>query len=834
MSQALRLQITSFIILSYIIMNYYSAKRRQTISHMIFSILLALSTLNVSFDMAYVVYINRTGMYSDILYRGYMLSLSAVFSTLYWYHSVKIKSIGGQTFLNEYILQIPVAVMFVLVLFTPMRYEYIGKWYKIRGIALYYLIAMCVFYFGVMLVLYIMNYKYMLFKSKLVHVLSLTVIMSVLLIQLIDQNNIISSMAIAFVILCTYAVTENPDVLLIEQLQYERDRANQANISKSSFIANISHEIRTPINAILGMDEMIMRETKEENIRAYSEDIANAAYTLYGIINDVLDMSKMESGNMDIVPVKYELSSVLQELMHYAQGRIDKKGLDFKIDVNPTLPNVYYGDDLRIKQVLINLLSNAIKYTHSGFIRINVDGEYRGELMDLKFTVTDSGIGIKQEDMYKLFVAFERIEESRNRNIAGAGLGLNITNNLLRMMGSKLNVSSVYAEGSSFYFTLSQRIVNKTPIGSLDDVALKKRENYEIRIKAPEVRILVVDDNSLNRRVFMSLLKGTDIHVDEASSGAECLEKIRILKYDLIFLDHLMPEMDGVETIKRIKISSSHLNINTPFVMLTANVDSSYMEEYKRAGFDGYLSKPIFADRLEDILLKFIPAHKLNIGTPDRADEQKSAEEWRSALPMIRGIDWNEAFKHLPTKEILEATLKEFHKSIATEAEALDENFALIENEENLNLFRIKVHALKSSAAMIGAEVLSNGAKEIEEAAKQGNLNIIREKYPYMINYYRTYSEKLAPFDDGCTMKKKVIDFPQVLALVEMVRMEVEEMNKSNALEDIDEIEAYDYPADIQVDINMLRREVEDFEPEMVSVMVDNLLMKLRNLRNKG
>ena len=829
--QGLRMQIGCLVILFFIMIYYFSAKRRNTTVHRLFSALLGVAILNVTLDFVYAYGIYKYHWVSNLIDRPYLATLVMFMGSLYVYIYYSIKeSYQGKLFKYQWIVISIEVISILIILFAPLDHTYDGDVIYAEGIPLY-TVYISVVIFLIMIIALLIKYGKTLDKRRhIVTTTSIVCLFLALVSQLVYTQNSLTSTGITIVLVSTYLIAENSDVLLIEQLKFEKDRANNANASKSSFIANVSHEIRTPINAILGMNEMILRESVEDNITQYAQDIANASYALYGIINDVLDVSKIDSGKMDIVPVKYNLNQLLYDTISLNQARIDSKQLDFFVDVNPNLPIGYYGDDIRIKQILTNLLSNAIKYTHEGFVRLTVDGEFKSEYVELKFQIKDTGIGIKEEDIDKLFEAFERIEEERNRNIEGTGLGMNITNNLLRLMGSRLKVSSAYGEGSIFSFSIMQRIVNPEPIGDFASFERQQNEYEEVGFKAPTVKLLVVDDNTLNRRVFMSLLNGTEIRVDEASSGYECIDMAKKQQYDMIFLDHLMPVMDGIETLKMLKADKDSLNRNTPAIMLTANTLESVKDEFNAAGFDSYLSKPIFSSELSKRIKAYLPSHKIEINKKSE-NKQEVAGDWKENLPKIRGIDWNEAIKHLPTEDVLKATLKDFHESIISEGRILDACVADIYNPESLELFRIKVHALKGASAVIGAEILSEGAKELEQAAKKQDIDIIKEKYPYMINYYRSFIDRLAPFNDGVKEKKTDVDYPQVIALAEMVRLEMFDLNKQSAVDALDEIEVYEFNEEVTNDLIKIRMAVDDFDTERVSNLVDKLLIKLRVLR---
>lgn len=831
MNQNLCLELSGILISLFINLNYFSVKRRNTIIHRVFSGVLIVSALNLIIDFANVWIVENKGYPLDIFSRLYMISLTAVVAMIFTYCMSAIMNEGGKVFLEKTSLwHTPLAIYAIAMLLVPNKFTKVGNLYIAGTIPLSLTFGTVAIYIVGVIYELIRNWQKLSLKVKSMMSLSVGLLLAAFVFQAINNKVSITGFGVILICVCLYLVNENPDSLIIEKLQFEKDRADSANKSKSSFIAHVSHEIRTPINAILGMNEMIIRESKEDSIKQYAQDISGAAYALYGIINDVLDMSKIDSGKMDIIPVNYELNQMIYDTISFVQPKIDAKQLDFFVEVAPGLPRGYYGDDIRIRQVLINLLSNAVKYTHEGFVRFVVTGDYHGEYVDLNFQIRDTGIGIKEEDIQRLFIAFERIEESRNRNIEGTGLGMNISNNLLKMMGSRLKVSSVYGEGTIFSFVLTQRVTNSEPVGDFGEYTRIHKETAQTAFKAPSAKILVVDDNVLNRRVFSSLLNNTEMQIDEAESGYECLEKIKLEPYDIIFLDHQMPGMDGVETIGRIKSEKEHVNRKTPVIMLTANAVAEHQGIYMNAGFDACLSKPIFLEELEKIIKAYLPSYKIMTENVEPKPVAENAN-WREQLPVIRGIDWMEATKHLPTREVLFATLNEFRRSIDSESKIFDECIADIDNEDNLEMLRIKAHALKGAAAMIGAEMLSEGAKDIEIAAREHDIQGIREKYPYMINYYRTFKDRLKEFDSGTEEKRTDIDFPQVIALTEMVRLEMLDMNKANAIDALDELSVYKYPDEIETNYVKLRNAVEDFNSELVDLLVDDTLIKLRMIR---
>ncbi len=400
----------------------------------------------------------------------------------------------------------------------------------------------------------------------------------------------------------------------MEELKGQKELADTANKAKSAFLANMSHEIRTPINAILGMDEMILRESAEKETLGYAADIQSAGKTLLSLINDILDFSKVEEGKMEILPTQYDLSSVINDLVNMILSRAEDKGLRFDVQADESTPHLLYGDEIRIRQCVLNILTNAVKYTEKGSVTLNIGYEKidDGKIL-LRFRISDTGIGMKQEDMDKLFAPFARIEEMRNRTIEGTGLGMSITQQLLDLMGSKLEVESVYGEGSTFSFAVEQPVIKWEGVGHLTcriDQSAESRKTYHELFHAPDARILIVDDTPVNLSVVKGLLKRTRMTVDTAESGPEAIKKAAEQKYDMIFIDHMMPGMDGIETLGELKKLPDA--DRTTYVALTANAVSGARERYLAAGFSDYLSKPVDGRKLEKMLMAYLPKEKVH------------------------------------------------------------------------------------------------------------------------------------------------------------------------------------------------------------------------------
>ena len=411
---------------------------------------------------------------------------------------------------------------------------------------------------------------------------------------------------VSFVLVCVSAVIF--ELVFIEQYSEYNEIIKRQDKAKSDFLARMSHEIRTPINGIIGMTEMILVEAEGDNIKSYATNAKNSSNTLLRIINEILDISKVESGKMEIISTEYKLKDVVRDVISSSSARAKLKGLEFEWNVNPSLPERMIGDEVKLIQIISNLLSNAIKYTEKGKVTLVIDGDISNDKVFLKVNVKDTGKGIKKENQAFLFDAFKRLDLEGNKYIEGTGLGLNITSKFLELMGSELKLESDLGKGSDFYFVVEQGIASNTPIGTLTETSLNDSnvdKTKDIFI-SPNSKVLVVDDSSVNLTVFEKLIGLSQIKPVKAKSGEECIELCKSEKYDIIFLDHMMPGLDGIETLKMIISDDNNPNKEIPIIALTANAISGAREMYLEAGFTDFLTKPINIERLNDMLRKYL------------------------------------------------------------------------------------------------------------------------------------------------------------------------------------------------------------------------------------
>ena len=662
--------------------------------------------------------------------------------------------------------------------------------------------------------------------------------------RLIRFSQISESICIIF-ILVAVIVCLVYCVKLTTKLENARKDADAANRSKSLFLAKMSHEIRTPINAIIGMNEMILREEDRQDIIDYGMDVKRSAYSLLSTINDILDLSKIESGKMELVLAEYDVGTLLYDIVNMISMKAKDKELEIKLSLDEQLPSKLYGDDVRLRQILINLLNNAVKYTDTGSVTLSVSGEIQDSNVNLYFEVKDTGIGIKKEDLNKLFAEFERIEEKRNRNIEGTGLGISITTQLLTMMGSQLKVDSVYGEGSKFYFHLLQNIVDKEPIGDIEERIREQvvEYNYEVSFVAPEAKILVVDDNQVNRKVFLNLLKELQMEIHEAAGGFACLDMVTKQQYDLIFLDHMMPDLDGVETIKKMRALDDYPCKETPVIALTANALSGAKEMYLDIGFSDYLSKPFQPEKLEEMILEYLPKEKVVAvdasSLPKKKDKLLNFAD--QGFPDVEGMDWKYAAIVQPNAESLLDVIVMFTSLIKSDAQVLKQKYNILleilatnppESEEVLEAwkqYRVKVHAMKTSAAMIGAVSLSSFARLLENFSKKQIIEPIKVLTDIFLEEWLSYEERLSVFkvNEGNTENKKQVSASSILDLLSSLDAAMDDMDIDTADEIIKQIQCCEMPdnlkelaeqlavAVINLDIQMEHEITEKLREEM-------------------
>lgn len=595
---------------------------------------------------------------------------------------------------------------------------------------------------------------------------------------------------------------------MLSTLEENNEQLEAANKAQTAFISSMSHEIRTPINAILGMDEMIIRESQEDAIKGYALDIRNAGKSLLGIVNDILDFTKIEAGKMDIIEEEYELSSMINDLANMTRARLGEKNVQFKVVLNPHTPHLLYGDEIRIKQIILNMLTNAVKYTQQGEISLQVTYEkVDEEKIALCVAVKDTGIGMKPEEMDKLFKPFERLDEKKNRTIEGTGLGMSIVTGLLEQMGSHVEVQSEYGKGSVFSFRLEQKVLDWEENGPYTERLNKNIEGIkeeQALFTAHKAQILVVDDTAVNLTVAKGLLKRTCVCVDTATSGKECLRMLEEKAYHVVLLDHRMPEMDGVETLRQIRLLENE-NRNVIVIALTANAISGAKEYYLREGFNDYLTKPINGNRLESMIVKYLP------------EEVIDTEEDLAVM-----VDEQSGIGNCGTEEVYRQTVTE----VVRNADKICTEIETYLQQEDIRNYTIKVHALKSTARLLGALKLSEEALYLENCGDAGDKAQIQEKTPTLLRHFKIVADALKEqYEIDTTQEEKPLMEPSAFkeALLAM-----QEFCAAFDFEQVDNvlktIESYRSPEDAGEMMEALKSAVYDINQEQILQLINEYL----------
>ncbi len=514
------------------------------------------------------------------------------------------------------------------------------------------------------------------------------------------------------------------------RLASENIRVKEASEAKTQFLANMSHEIRTPLNAVLGFDELILRDAGEPQILEYAAGIKSAGTSLRDTINSILDLTKIESGRMDVRMEEYSTIQMLDQTSSMIHALAEENGLYFKTKIDENIPETLLGDEIHIRQVLTNLLTNAVKYTRTGGVTFSVTLKQRadenGECV-LLFSVKDTGIGIKEEDRERLFEKFERLDEEKNRDVEGTGLGMSIVVKLLELMDSQIELKSTYGEGSEFYFDLKQKVINAQKIGSFE-TASRKRADAEREMEcyiAPSARILIVDDVELNLQVACGLLDGLEMQIDTAESGAQAIELVKQNHYDVIFMDHMMPGMDGIEATQKIRKLTENTKdpyyARVPVIALTANALSGMKEKFLAAGMQDFVAKPVEGKELRRVLREWLPIEKKLQKEAGKETEKETPDEWIVSIP---GISSEDAKRYTPDRETYCGMLKTYVSSAPGIRERL-KNYLEQQDREN---YTVTVHGLKSATKVIGANEVSALAAKLEAASKTEPLETLSDR----------------------------------------------------------------------------------------------------------
>lgn len=730
---SLYFQIASLAYILLLVFIFFSKKRLKTVENKIYSYLIVINLIGVILDIlsTYIAIVDVNYPLLNIISKFYLMYLILFLLTFTAYALILSKndideSKRYQRFVKiKNVIILVFVVLCLLILCLPLsNYSKDGIVYTYGLCAqVTYIIA---FFCILIWLLCIIKYRKNFINKKAIPLLTIILLgtLSAFIQSTVPGLLLITSVFVYSTIIMYFTI-ENPDMKMIEELNAAKDTAEKANNAKTDFLSNMSHEIRTPLNAVVGFSQGLLEEDLPASAKEEVEDIINASQSLLQIVNGILDISKIEANKLEIVNTEYSFKKVFDELVTLTKGRIGDKPLEFRYNYDHSIPPVLYGDHVRIKQIILNLLTNAVKYTKQGYVDFNISFVCNGDVCRLIISVEDSGIGIKKENVDKLFNKFERFDLEKNITIEGTGLGLAITKKLVELMNGKIVVQSKYGSGSKFTAAIDQRIVPK----SLEELKAEESSNEDTSIFVGcGNKILVVDDNMINLKVAARLLKTYNVDVELVTSGKACINKIlEGTKYELILLDDMMPNMSGVETLKNLK---KIIGFDIPTVALTANAISGMREKYLENGFNDYLSKPIDKAELEKVLKKFLNGTTANISSDEKLETSSQSSTYDKELLISNGVDIDKSLELLGDMDTFNETLKDFLNESMNRLQQIEE----YKNTGDMPNYAILVHAMKSDSKYLGFTKLAELSFNHEMASKGNDKKYVDENYEELMN----------------------------------------------------------------------------------------------------
>lgn len=810
----IRMEIACFLVIAFMAVMYFTAKREKTRLHRIFSAVLILSMIHLILDGVTIYTVNHLDSIpiwaNTVIHRLFLGTMDVIFYLVYYYIVALAEDESGDCRRITGFGKLMLGIVLICVLFLPIHYVETDRGNYSYGPTVYMVYACIGIYLLLTIITLCRHWTQIHRKKKVAVSIALTIEVVISLYQMQHPLALASGMGIMLINLSFYMIMENPDIFLVQQVQEEKRKADEANAAKSNFLSNMSHEIRTPMNAIVGMTEILLRTELSEEQKSYLTNIKSSGNALVSIINDILDISKIEAGKMELVEDVYDLPSMLSDIRMIIQNRIGDKPVELLYDIDEKLRRKLYGDGLRIRQVIINLMNNAVKFTDEGHVKLSMKQEEKSdEEVFLYVSVSDTGQGIKEEDLQKLFGAFEQVDTKKNRGKEGTGLGLSISSQLIGMMGGKLEVRSEYGVGSEFFFTICQKTVS-------EEVENQEAEEGDgMNFIAPDAKILIVDDNEMNRKVAVGLLAPLQMQIDVADSGKKALAMIQEKKYHIIFMDHMMPIMDGVEATKHLREMEGAYYQEVPVIALTANAMTEAQKLFAEAGMNGFVAKPIDTRQIGTVIQKWLPEN-LIIKQENSVVEQKNNSDSDKAeedtISDIEGIDIKEGIKNSGSKELFVSLLGDFYKLIDLKSAKIEKCMA----DNMIRDYTIEVHALKNTARMIGALELSERFRQLEQFGNDNNLEAISQETPEVIALYRSYKPILKPYGAMQETQKREAPTEEIIIYLRGIQEAIEGFDLDAADEALEKLEECRLPESCLTFIEDLRAYIADVAMENI------------------